>query len=600
MEQETHSTSSGQAKTCQNCKNQFAIEPDDFAFYEKIKVPPPTWCPECRAMRRFMWRNERTLWKTTSDATGKQIFSMFPPGEFEVYEHNYWFSDKWDAIEFGKNYDFSKTFFAQLKELMHDVPWFNASLINAVNSEYTNHTIDIKNCYLSFDIGYDEDCAYITGTHHTKNSLDLDSCTYLERSAHNFYCHNSYGIFYSSGCEYCNDVWFSRDCIGCSFCFGCVGLRNKSYYIFNKAYSKEDYFKELEKFNLGSAAELMGLKQKVKSFWSTFPVKSMQGSRNTDVSGDYIYNCKNVKNSFWVQGAEDCKYLQSDSYPTTNNSYDLCIAGVGTELCYDSHGIGVGASEVKFTWMSYPNCSRISYCMNCHDVSDCFGCIGLRNKQYCIFNKQYTKKEYEELLPQIIQHMNSMPYVDSKGRSWRYGEFFPTDLSPFGYNETVALEYFPLTREKVIEQGFSWRDSEERSYNVTMKATDIPEHIDGVSESILKETIQCAHEGGCKERCTTAFRLVPQELELYKERRIALPRLCSNCRHAERLLERNPLQFWHRSCQCGGIKSENSIYSNQTEHFHGSHHCPNNFETTFAPDRAEIVYCEQCYQAEVS
>ncbi|KKT07962.1 MAG: hypothetical protein UV85_C0003G0087 [Candidatus Nomurabacteria bacterium GW2011_GWB1_43_19] len=28
-------------KTCQNCKKDFMIEPEDFNFYEKIKVPPP-------------------------------------------------------------------------------------------------------------------------------------------------------------------------------------------------------------------------------------------------------------------------------------------------------------------------------------------------------------------------------------------------------------------------------------------------------------------------------------------------------------------------------------------------------------------------------
>ena len=38
-------------RQCQNCKQDFTIEPDDFGFYEKIKVPPPTFCPLCRAQR---------------------------------------------------------------------------------------------------------------------------------------------------------------------------------------------------------------------------------------------------------------------------------------------------------------------------------------------------------------------------------------------------------------------------------------------------------------------------------------------------------------------------------------------------------------------
>ena len=29
-----------ETKTCQNCKQSFIIEPEDFEFYEKMKVPP--------------------------------------------------------------------------------------------------------------------------------------------------------------------------------------------------------------------------------------------------------------------------------------------------------------------------------------------------------------------------------------------------------------------------------------------------------------------------------------------------------------------------------------------------------------------------------
>ena len=41
-------------RICQNCKSEFIIEPEDFNFYEKIKVPAPTWCPECRMIRVWL------------------------------------------------------------------------------------------------------------------------------------------------------------------------------------------------------------------------------------------------------------------------------------------------------------------------------------------------------------------------------------------------------------------------------------------------------------------------------------------------------------------------------------------------------------------
>jgi hypothetical protein len=37
----------------------------------------------------------------------------------------------------------------------------------------------------------------------------------------------------------------------------------------------------------------------------------------------------------------------------------------------------------------------------------------------------------------------------------------------------------------------------------------------------------------------------------------------------------------------------------KTNHFHGDKKCEVEFETSYAPDRPEIVYCEKCYQQEV-
>src|SRR3989344_9218633 len=101
-----------ETKICQNCKNSFVIEPEDFLFYEKIKVPPPTWCPECRLKRRLIWRNEVIFYRRKCDATGKEIFSMFAPeAPVRAYDRDYWWSDKWDATEYGRDYDFSRPFF---------------------------------------------------------------------------------------------------------------------------------------------------------------------------------------------------------------------------------------------------------------------------------------------------------------------------------------------------------------------------------------------------------------------------------------------------------------------------------------------------------
>ena len=140
-----------ETKTCQNCKQDFIIESDDFVFYDKIQVPPPTFCSECRMIRRMTWRNERNLFHRTCDFSGEKILAMFSPKtNVKVYERDIWWSDKWDPTEYGMDYDFSRPFFEQYKELLSKVPLANVGNTNSINSPYTNHALDLKNCYLVY------------------------------------------------------------------------------------------------------------------------------------------------------------------------------------------------------------------------------------------------------------------------------------------------------------------------------------------------------------------------------------------------------------------------------------------------------------------
>ena len=189
-------------------------------------------------------------------------------------------------------------------------------------------------------------------------------------------------------------------------------------------------------------------------------------------------------------------------------------------------------------------------------------------------------------MPKIIQHMNAMPYVDAKGRVFKYGEFFPYDISPFAYNETIAQEYYPLSRKEVSDFGFRWYDRVERDYRITMKEADIPDAAGSVPDAIIKEVIECANQGLEKSGCTTAFRVTPQELAFYKKLNLPLPHFCPNCRHFNRVNKRNPMKLWIRKCMC-----------NLQNHVHEGA-CPNIFETIFSPEKLEIIFREECYQKE--
>ena len=238
---------------------------------------------------------------------------------------------------------------------------------------------------------------------------------------------------------------------------------------------------------------------------------------------------------------------------------------------------------------------RVRYSMNCHNSHDLFGCIGLRNAEYSILNKQYSKTDYEALIKKIRDHMDATPYIDAKGRRYPYGEFFPLEISPFAYNETLAQEYFPIDKNMAQDRGYAWKDSDVKNHAITKDASALPDAIADIPDSIVDEVIGCAHKGNCKDQCTMAFRILKEDLIMHRAASLPLPRLCPNCRHFKRLEQRIPMKLWHRQCAC-----DYKVYDNIVAHpSHQEGRCPNDFETSYDPDRPEIVYCESCYNSEI-
>src|SRR3989344_1044812 len=228
-----------ETKTCKNCQTQFIIESDDVAFYEKMDVPAPTWCPKCRMQRRMLFFNERTLFKGKCGLCDKEVITAHrPDAPHPVYCQPCWWSDAWDAAQYSRDYDFSRTFFEQFRELRDVVPLpsLNNIYTSNVNSEYCNTCSYVKNCYLCFNSDFSEDCAYTCYLEKSKLCYDVDHAILSER------CYDSMGLFKCYGVKYCADlmecvnVQFSRDLKNCSDCFGCINLRSKQYCIFNKQY----------------------------------------------------------------------------------------------------------------------------------------------------------------------------------------------------------------------------------------------------------------------------------------------------------------------------------------------------------------------------
>ena len=587
-----------ETKVCQNCKSDFTIEPDDFNFYGKIKVPAPTFCAECRLIRRLANREERSFFKDTCDFCGKDIVSLFSPeSNLTVYCSPCWWSDNWDGIQYGKDYDFSKPFFQQFRELQQLVPNQATNSRNSTNCKYSHGLIRSKNCVFVFGGFQTINCYYCHSPILSRDSMDSDVIWNSDHAYETISSNRVYNTKFVYFSDECIDCSFMFNCLGCTDCFGCVNLRNQKYCIFNQKYSKKEYEAEILKYDLGSYEVIKKVKEKFMELYYNTPRRFASIINSDNIIGDDIKNTKNCKNCFITRdGVENCKNIFTCGL-LLKDSYDITFGGDTSELLYEVSG-STQSQRVLFSRGSN-NLVDVEYSENIYGGANLFGCIKLRQKKYCILNKQYTKEEYEALIPKIKKHMNEMPYMDKKGRIYKYGEFFPVEISLWAYNETWANKFYPLTKEQTLKQGYNWRDQIEREYNISIKSNDLPDNIDDVSDKILDEVIECEHNGqNCNQQCTEVFKILPNELQFYRQINLALPHLCPNCRYYERLKKINPPKLWHRKCMCNGIESDNKKYKNTIKHFHGNKPCINEFETAISKNRKEIVYCEKCYQAE--
>lgn len=520
---------------CKNCQKEFPITDKDREFYKKISTPEPTFCPDCRCQRRMAFRNERNLYKVKSFLSENNIFSCYHPDEkMKAVNSEEWWGDGWEGLNHGREFDFNQPFFKQFDELQREIPIMGIHGGNNQNCPYSNYAAECKNCHMVFGSVYSEDSLY-GNPYYCKNCVD----SLLTRDCELCYdcvtCEKCYECFFCQDCANSNNLTYCYDCHGCSDCIGCVSLRNKKFHIFNKAYSEIDYKKFRETLNLKDKTQKENILRQFNDLKLKLPHRHMVSLKVDNCTGDYIYESKNSHDCYDSQRAWDCAYLAQTI--DMKDCHD-CNYTEENELCHEYIAY-YRNNNVQYSVGCF-NSSNLQYCAYCISSKDLFGCIGLKHKQYCIFNKQYTKEEYEKLRTQIIEHMKT---------TGEYGEFFPISISPFCYNETVAMEYFPLTKEEALAKGYRWREKDPKEY---LPATE--------------EILACVD-------CKKNYRLQDAEKIFYQKFKLPIPEKCPDCRHHGRLALRTPRHLFARSCA----------------------KCHKEISTTYAPDRPETIYCEECY-----
>ncbi len=555
--------------SCANqwCQQSFEITDADLAFLEKVSpifngkkemIPPPTLCPECRMQRRLLFRNDLCLYHRKSDLTGRAMISMYAQDKpYKVYDQDEWWSDRWNELDYGRDFDFSRTFTEQFRELNLAIPHQGLFTTNAENSYYTNHSLNTKNCYLIAGATNLEDCLFgrfVISGNDVVDGLSLYGCAWCYEGIASQNCYQCLFFRHSRDCSSCLMI---DDCQSCKNCCMCFGLKSKEYCYLNEQLTKEEYEQRIQHHFPMTVDGITAMRRQLAELSIRFPHRALQVFSCEDCTGDMVFSSQRCESCFDCTDSQDCKYISNS--PNSNNSQDAnYTAPQGIEQCYNVNSTcGMCNSGTFLAWY----CSDVLYSRECHRGANLFGCVGIRHKEYCILNKQYTKEAYEKLVPKIIEHMR---------KTGEWGEYLHPSLSTMGYNETLAQEYFPITKEEALSRGWQWHDEAEPQQQYLGPDYVVPDSITDVPDDITKQILKCEVTG-------KPYKIIPQELKFYREMGIPIPRKCPDQRHKERMALRNPRKLWKRNCM----------------------KCRKEIETTYSPERPEIVYCEDCYLSSV-
>lgn len=523
---------------CTQCHQKFEYFPGEKEVYARFDAMLPENCPECRQRRRMIFRNERKLYYNKSNKSGKKMISIYPlKSPFKIIDQDEWWQDSNDSTIYGRDFDFSRPFFEQFRELQLEVPRWSRAHLKCENSEFTNNCAEVKNSYLSFSSHSSEDLLYCMRVYRSKDCIDCINVSECEFCSECADCKKDYNVHYSQFAENCSDSCFLFDCHACRNCILCANLRGKSYMILNEQYSKEEFESRKKEFLKELFLDKEKIIQKFNKLKKKIPHKNVYLINCENVVGDFTIDSKNIYNGFHASKSEDC--INIYNCDELKNCYDN-YCNDRSELCLECD-TNFQLYNIKFS--TYLGSTKESqYCNQCFYLDYCFGCVGLKRQKYTILNKKYSKEDYKKLLEKIIEHMK---------KTGEYGRPFPISLSSFAYNDTIACEYYPLTKQEAETRGMMWN-----------------ENIEEAAKDVSEKALICEVSG--KE-----FKIIPKEMKFYERLRLPIPK-------------RSPYQRYLDLCALQNRKKLNETTCAE---------CHKKIQTTYDKESSASlrILCESCY-----
>ncbi len=418
-------------RRCKWCWEEFAVYEMVKKLEERFENPVNDKCPSCSMRHLMLWRNHRKLYRN-KDINWKPVISMIAPESgykiiksedivnYDVYQKN--------SYNINDYNDFEKEF----NKLLKEIPFLAMYNENTENSEYANFVSKVKNAYLSAVVYIDcENIFYSEFVMESKDIVDSYAVFYSQLVWNSLYVKNSYKVINSSWIDGSNNIYFSTRLVNCEECILCSNLTGKKYCYKNQQLSKEEYMKKKE--------ELLE-KLSTRSWYEQLQKEYEEVIRNSTAKWlDMI----NTEHSIWniIRDSKDA-ILAFEWYELENvfnvmwEKLSNCLNSLswyGSYFCNCS----------RVWWADWPlvGCfsaifsSYVFHSINCFGSNNIMASIGIFNWENVILNRKLDKQRYEEEFKRLKNILKE---------AWKWWEFFKPIWSPIPYNDSWAMEYYPI------------------------------------------------------------------------------------------------------------------------------------------------------------
>jgi len=465
---------------CKISGQELQHSPLEIEVYGLFDAKPPPLIPNERLRVLLAFQSGgHFFWR---EVGGRKLYSIYPSTSVLSVVEAEFLTENVNFQEWNLNDSFLQCLFKLLRQSTR--PHHHASGVsqtfgveqvsNINSSSLVLFSADSENCFSSDFVSRSNNIGsslFVLESQNCLSSIRLENCA---------------NIVFSEALRKCQNSYFLKECYDCQECLFCVGLKSARYFIENEFVGEERFKEVLLSLNLDTAEGVELALTRFKKFQNKIQIK--------EVKQTLCFRTQNSSNTFGTFSA------------------DKCVDVVGFSDCISSSALTV-ASGGKATRLFNcircgPNVSDLYYSFDCSESRELLGCVGLKNAEYRVLNKQYTRAEYNLVKEQIISTLR-------KKRQW--GNPLAFKYSDFAYNGSLAHQLFPLSKVQAGMFEVGWDDEvEEFKVERLISSPELIKQIADTPQS-LEEAKQSRDGVFVCELSGKLFRYLPGELALYSK-----------------------------------------------------------------------------------